>query len=183
MATQRDHAGADMENTLVWNEAERGCVATAMSIGHRALINHHIAQGARSCADLAGDLKISRRQLKRILSGETPLRIEAIVALYDLLGIDRERALMAIGVLGDWQRYFDTNLGVVLQLVQPVLAKLETSAEFAIEPLTGPAVARFSEWLANAIIANEEQIRSRRDSFADLPEVRRPIRRGSDAAV
>jgi len=183
MATQHDHDGAHDENTIVWNEAAGGCVATAMSIGHRALINHHIGQSSRSIADLAQDLGVSRRQLKRILSGDTPLRLEAIVALYARLGIDRQRALMAIDVLGDWQRYFDTNLGVILQLVQPVLAALDTSAEFAIEPLTGPAVARFAEWLANAIIANEEQIRSRRDSFADLPEVRRPVRRASDHAV
>lgn len=183
MATQQDYDGAQNENTIVWNEAPGGCVATAMSNEHRALINHHIAQSGRSREVLANDLGVSRRQLKRLLSGETPLRLEAIVALYAQLGIDRQRALMAIDVLGDWQRYFDTNLGVILQLVQPVLAALDTSAEFAIEPLTGPAVARLADWLANAIIANEEQIRSRRDSFADLPEVRRPIRRASDHAA
>jgi|GEM_PF-2262309 len=182
MANQQDNEGADSEHTLVWNNAG-GCVATAMSNGHRALINHHLVKSARSRADVADDLGISRRQLNRILSGKTPLRIEAIVALYDLFGIDRQRALLAIDVLGDWQRYFDTNLGVILQLVQPVLAALDTSAECEIEPLTAPAVARFSEWLAHAIIANEEQIRSRRDSFADLPEVRRPIRRATDHAA
>ena len=183
MATEHDDEGTGTQNSLGCDVAVGGCVATAMSIGHRALINHHIAKAAQSRADLADELGVSRRQMNRILSGDTPLRLEAIVALYDRLGIDRQRALLAIDVLGDWQRYFDPNLGVILQLVQPVLAALDATAEFAIEPLTGPAVIRFSEWLANAIIANEEQIRSRRDSFADLPEVRRPIRRASDHAA
>lgn len=174
---------ATEDNTIVWNEEAGTCVATAMSIGHRALINHHIEHGSKSLSDLADELGVSRRQLGRILSGKTPLRLEAIIALNERLGIEHQRALMAIGVLGDWQRYFDSNLGVVLQLVQPVLARLDALAEFAIEPLTQPAAARFADWLANAIIANEEQIRSRRDSFADLPEVRRPIRRAMDGGL
>jgi transcriptional regulator with XRE-family HTH domain len=170
---------ADTTPILTGDKSGGGCVATVISMGHRALFNHHIRQGSRSLEDLAAELGISRRQLGRILGGNTPLRLEAIVALSDLLGIDRQRALMAIGVLGDWQRYFDANLEVILQLVQPLLAKLDVQAEFAIEPLSAPAVDLFSNWLADALVANEEQIRRRRDTFTDLPELRRPIRRSA----
>ncbi len=151
--------------------------AAKIEDAYRALINHHIQLQARPRACLANDIGIDRRRLGRILSGEKPFRLEELIALIAVLGIDPPRAMIAIGLLDDWQRYSDVNLGVVLQLLQPVLDKLEAQSEFSIEPLTEPAVARFSDWLAEAIIANEEQIRLRRDSFHDLPEVRRPARR------
>ena len=151
--------------------------AAKIEDAYRALINHHIQLQARPRACLANDIGIDRRRLGRILSGDKPFRLEELITLIAVLGIDPPRAMIAIGLLDDWQRYSDVNLGVVLQLLQPVLDKLEAQSEFAIEPLTEPAVARFSDWLAEAIIANEEQIRLRRDSFHDLPEVRRPARR------
>jgi len=100
--------------------------------------------------------------------------------LSDLLGIDQSRAWIAVGQLGDWQRYNDVNLAVIVQLVGPMLEKLETRADFAIEPLTQSAAEQVSEWVAELIISNAEQIRRRRETIEDLPELRRPVRRRRD---
>lgn len=180
--THQENIAANGPDTIA-ETGQGGCVATAISTGHRALFKHQIRHGTRSLDALAAELGLSRRQLSRILDGSTPMRLEAIVALADLLDVDRERAFMAIAVLGDWQRYFDANLVVILQLVQPLLRRLDQLAEFAIEPLSVPAVERLAQWLADAIVANEEYIRLRRDTFTDLPEVRRPIRRSPGGSI
>lgn len=183
MAGTQEEGIGHTDRAMTGEPGPGNCVATAISAGHRALFKHQIRQGARSLDGLAAELHISRRQLSRILDGTTPMRLEAIVALANLLGVDRERAFMAIAVLGDWQRYFDANLLVILQLVQPLLQRLDLLAEVAIEPLSTPAVDRLAQWLADAIVANEEFIRLRRETFTDLPEIRRPIRRNPGASV
>lgn len=122
-------------------------------------------------SDLAEVLGISRRQLGRMLSGHRPLRLAELRALTDLLGIDRARATIAIEVIGDWQCYDDPGLNIVARLLHPVVSKLRERSDFPIEPLTMPAQDRLSDWLADTIITNEEQIRNRRDAFIKLPEL------------
>lgn len=136
-----------------------------------ALIRHHIAKDARSISDLAEILGVSRRQLGRMLSGRRPLRLSELRPITDLLGIDRARATFAIEIMGDWQCYDDPELGLMMQLMKPVVAKLIERAKFPIEPLTQKAEDRLSDWLVRTIITNEEQIRNRRDDFVDLPEL------------
>lgn len=120
---------------------------------------------------LAQKMGISRRQLGRMLSGRRPLRLAELRALTDLLGIDRARASVAIELLGDWRYYDDPGLNIVMRLLPPVVAKLSERADFPIEILTETAQERLSDWLADTIITNEEQIRNRRDTFIKLPEL------------
>lgn len=136
-----------------------------------SLIQHHIAKDGRSISDLAEILGISRRQLGRMLSGRRPLRLSELQTITDLLGIERARATFAIEVLGDWQCYDDPEVGLVMQLMGPVVAKLSERANFPVEPLTQKAQDRLSDWLVRSIITNEEQIRNRRDDFVKLPEL------------
>jgi len=71
--------------------------------------------------------------------------------------------------LGDWRRYDDPGLAIMTRLIAPVVTKLNERAEFAIEPLSAAAETKLSDWIADTIIRNEEQIRSRRDDFVKLP--------------
>jgi hypothetical protein len=91
--------------------------------------------------------------------------------LTDLLGIDRARASVAIELLGDWQFYDDPGLNLVMRLLPSVVSKLGDRADFPVEPLSTSAQERLSDWLADTIITNEEQIRNRRDGFIKLPEL------------
>lgn len=136
-----------------------------------ALINHHVDQDTRPLSAIAKILRISRRQLGRMLSGHRPMRIAELLTLTEVLRIDPARAVVAIEVIGDWQCYDDPALGIVMSLLHPVVTKLRDRANFAIQPLTKPAQARLSDWLADTIITNEEQIRNRRDAFVKLPDL------------
>lgn len=136
-----------------------------------ALINHHVDRDSRPLSAIAKILKISRRQLGRMLNGHRPMRIAELLKLTEVLRIDPARAVVAIEVIGDWQCYDDPGLGVVMHLLYPVVTRLRARADFAIQPLTKPAQDRLSDWLADTIITNEEQIRNRRDTFMKLPEI------------
>ena len=97
--------------------------------------------------------------------------VSELRALTDLLDIDRARATVAIEVIGAWQAYDDPGLSILLRLVRPVVTKLDQRADFPIEPLTDQAEEKVSNWLANTLIANEEQIRHRRNDFIELPRI------------
>ena len=96
---------------------------------------------------------------------------KALKALTEMFEIDHARATIAIEVMGDWESYDDPALSLIIRLLKPVVLKLGERADFPIEPLTNPAQDTLSDWLANTIIANEEQIRNRRDGFIKLPEI------------
>lgn len=157
--------------TIVCSSCESHRTVDPRTDAFLALIRHHIVKGARSISELAEILGISRRQLGRMLSGRRPLRLSELRTITDLLGIDRARATFAIEIIGDWQCYDDPELGLVMQLMRPVVAKLSERADFPIEPLTQKAEDRLSDWLVRTIITNEEQIRNRRDEFVKLPDL------------
>lgn len=136
-----------------------------------ALIRQHVAQENRSMSELAAVLRISRRQLGRMLNGLRPLRVAELEALTDLLGIDRARARVAIELIGDWQAYDDPGLGVVMRLIDPVVSRLRDKSEFPVQPLTKPAQERLSIWIADTILTNDTQIRNRQEAFMKLPDI------------
>lgn len=162
---------ASDDHTLVCNKCETRHRPDARSRAFLDLIQHHVDQDPRPLSDLAALLGISRRQLGRILGGKRPLRLAELRTLTDLLDIDRARATVAIEVIGDWRSYDDAGLSVVMCLLKPVVMKLRERADFPIEPLTKPAQDTLSDWLADSIITNEEQIRHRRDAFIKLPQL------------
>jgi hypothetical protein len=99
------------------------------------------------------------------------MRLGELITLTDLLRIDRTRAAVAIDVIDDWRSYDDPALRILLGMLKPVVTKIQERADFAIEPLTEPAQETLTNWLADSIIANEKQIRSRRNAFIKLPEL------------
>jgi transcriptional regulator with XRE-family HTH domain len=157
--------------TLLCSECENDVPSDPCTDAFLALINHHVGRGTRPQCDIAQMLGISRRQLGRMLSGRRPIRLGELKSLTDLLGIDRARATVAIEIIGDWQSYDDPGLSIAMGLLVPVVAKLRDRADFTIEPLTRPAQDKLSDWLADTIITNEQQIRNRRDSFVKLPDL------------
>lgn len=158
-------------HTLVCIEPDVAIVSDCQSDAFRALIKHHVELDSRSLSDLAETLDISRRQLGRVLNGQKPLRLAELRALTDLLEIDRARASVAIEVIGDWRSYDDPGLCIVMRLLKPVVTKLRERADFPLEPLTKPAEDTLSDWIADTVITNEEQIRNRRNAFIKLPQL------------
>ncbi len=159
------------KHTIVCNEAETHRTPDARADAYLALINHHVEKDPRPHCEIAELLGVSRRQLGRMLGGQRPLRLAELKALTEMFEIDHARATIAIEVMGDWESYDDPALSLIIRLLKPVVLKLGERADFPIEPLTNPAQDTLSDWLANTIIANEEQIRNRRDGFIKLPEI------------
>jgi hypothetical protein len=67
---------------------------------------------------------MSRRQLGRIVAGKKPLRLIDLRLLSEVLQIDRARAVVAIEILDDWRSYDDPALHIMMQLIGPVVAKV-----------------------------------------------------------
>jgi hypothetical protein len=65
------------------------------------------------------------------------------------------------------------QLGRMLSGRRPIrLGELKSLTDLlGIDPLTRPAQDKLSDWLADTIITNEQQIRNRRDSFVKLPDL------------
>lgn len=158
-------------HTLLCSECENDVPTDPCTDAFLALIKYHVGRDARPLCDIAHMLGISRRQLGRMLSGHRPIRLGEFKTLTDLLGIDRARATVAIEIIGDWQSYDDPGLNIMMGLLVPAVTKLRDRADFTIEPLTRPAQEKLSDWLADSIITNEQQIRNRRDSFVKLPDL------------
>lgn len=137
----------------------------------RQLLRHIIKQDTRTLAEIATLAQMSRRQLGRIVAGKKPLRLADLQQLSGVLQIDRARAVVAIEILDDWRSYDDPALHIMMQLIGPVVAKVNAGADFPVEALTGPAENLLSDWLAKTIITNEEQIRNRRNEFVKLPSL------------
>lgn len=157
------------KHTIVCTEREMRRLTDADA--YLALINQRVEKDPRPHCEIAELLGISRRQLGRMLSGHRPLRLAELNALTELFEIDHARATIAIEVMGDWQSYDDPSLSLVIRLLKPVVLKLGERADFPLEPLTDPAQDKLSDWLADTIIANEAQIRNRRDAFIKLPQI------------
>jgi hypothetical protein len=157
--------------TIVYSTDERRDRDDPQSACLRDLIRAMIERDPRSLGEIATKARMSRRQLGRIMDGKKPLRMIDLRHLSEVLEMDRARAVVAIEILGDWRSYDDPALLIMMRLIRPVVDKLNTDADFLIEPLTEPAEKRLSEWLAKTIITNEEQIRSRRNDFIKLPAI------------
>ena len=158
-------------HTIVWEKCGAGHQPDPRSGAFLALIRHHVEKDPRTLSELAEQLRISRRQLGRILGGKQPMRLAELRSLTDLLEIDRARATVAIEVMDDWRRYDDPGLYILMRLIKPVVIKLDERADFAPDPLTESAEDIFSDWLADSIITNEVQIRDRRNAFMKLPQL------------
>jgi hypothetical protein len=136
-----------------------------------ALMIHEIETRKLTITGIAQDTGYNRRSLRRLLTGKQELRVRDILVICNSLGIDRLRAWFAIECMGDWQHYYDVTLQVALRLFKPVILKINERATDAIEPLSAGALETLSDWIANTVIRNQDQIHSRRESFADLPRI------------
>lgn len=158
-------------HTLVCNDCEPHHHPNGLSHAFLELIRQHIERDRRPQSEFAVALKISRRTFARILDGTRPMQMRELRTLTDMLDIDRALATVAIEIIGDWQAYDDPGLRILLRLIKPVVAKLEQRADFPIEALTDHAEHKVSNWIADMFIANEEQIRHRRNDFIELPRL------------
>lgn len=155
--------------TIVYNTEPLAARDDPHSACVRDLIRDRIDRDGRSLVEIATIAGMSRRALGRIIAGQKPLRLVDLKQLSEALGIDRARAVIAIDILGDWTAYDDPVLCILMRLFAPVCSKVDAGADFPIEPLTAAAEEKFANWLADILVANQEQIRKRRDDFVKLP--------------
>lgn len=158
-------------HTIVCNECDPHHHPNGLSHAFLELIRQHVERDRRRQSEFADVLGISRRTFARILAGKRPMTLRELRTLTDLLDIDRALATVAIEVIGDWRAYDDPGLSILLRLIRPVVTKLDQRADFPIERLTDHAEQKVANWLADMLIANEEQIRHRRNEFIERPRI------------
>lgn len=137
----------------------------------RALLVNEIETRKLTLTELSKDMGYSRRTLGRMLSGEKQLSVHNILTMCNALGIDRLIAWFAIECMDDWNYYHDATLQIALRLLKPVILKINERATSAIEPLSAGALEILSDWIANTVIQNQQQIYSRRERFVELPQL------------
>lgn len=71
------------------------------------LIWKPMRQSNVNCAELSRLTGITTTKLSRGLGGRSPMDQPSIPLILVALGIDMQRALIAIVCLGDWNRYYD----------------------------------------------------------------------------
>ncbi|WP_432787891.1 hypothetical protein [Novosphingobium rhizosphaerae] len=151
--------------TLVSQDGAASEWDAPFSESYRALLSEWIERDSRSLAEIASLARMSRRQLGRIIAGQKPLRVVDLRLLFDILGLNAARAVIAIEVIGDWSAYDDPMLGILIGMLAPVFKKVDTRADFPMEPLTDKAQEELTTWLAETLVTNQAQIRQRRDKF------------------
>ena len=73
------------------------------------LIIEVMARGNIKSADLVKRTGISKSKISRLLSEQRQIDNAALYLIFDALGIDPMRALLAVGRFGQWEQYFDLD--------------------------------------------------------------------------
>jgi hypothetical protein len=113
----------------------------------------------QSC--LAIKTGINKHRISRIFINKK-LESEELQAIFIALGIDMHRAMLAVLVLRDWQRYFDNGLMVAALLTKMLPDDLRDARNGEIEQLLPATIANVSKQLAARIAENDADIARRR---------------------
>lgn len=135
------------------------------SVMHRANIN---------CSELSRKSGFSKTKLSRGLSGRATLDFPSIQQLFDVLGIDTQRALLAIGHLGDWNRYYDPDVEVLANLIEQ-LPETMAAARGGCErvSISAGGIKRLADHISAVIADNDRKVSDRRDAFLLEVDLRR----------
>ena len=78
-----------------------GFVPLVMAVMERDHVKH---------CDLARRTGLSESKISRTLGQRRPIDSTTLYIIFDALGIDLMRALLAVGHFGDWDQYFDPDV-------------------------------------------------------------------------
>ena len=118
-------------------------------------------------SELSRKSGISKTKLSRSLSGRTALDLATIQQVFLALGIDTQRALLAIGRLGDWHRYYDPDIeilsGLLDRLPDTIAAARDGGERAAISPA---GINRLADHISAVIADHDRKVSERRrDEF------------------
>ena len=125
-------------------------------------------------AELSRQTGITKSKLSRGLSGKSPLDITSIHSICQCVGIDTQRALLAIGVLGDWNRYYDPDISVVSDLIRQLPTTLAEARDGCDRvAVSDQGIKIIAKLVGDVIADNDRKVAERRDAFAVERETRR----------
>ena len=120
-----------------------------------------------NCAQLSRKTKITKTKLSRTLSGKSPLDLATVQLIFIALDIDTQRALLAIGHLGDWNRYYDPDIAIVSDLIRQLPDTL-AAARDGCERVTisEGGIKYIADHIGAMIADNDRKVSDRRNAFA-----------------
>ena len=122
--------------------------------------------GNVNCAELSRQTKISKTKLSRGLSGKSPIDLSSIQRIFLALGIDTQRALLAIGHLGDWNRYYDLDIVVVSDLIRHLPATLAAARDGCERiAISDGGIKYIADYVSAMIADNDRKVSERINSF------------------
>jgi Cro/C1-type HTH DNA-binding domain len=133
-----------------------GFVPLVMAVMERDHIKH---------CDLARRTGLSESKISRTLGQRRPIDTTTLHIIFDALGIDLMRALLAVGHFGDWDQYFDPDVEVIADLIGVLPMRLAQARCGSERAKISPAGTVFlADKLSEMIVKNDrETFRRRRE--------------------
>lgn len=136
----------------------------------RQLFQHHLERRQITLAQAAGRMRMSPRNLQRILAGDQRLTTQLLIEFGNALELDKSRAVIAIERFRDWRTYYDPTLESAVDLLRPVIERINQAGGVS-EPLHPKAIEQLASWVAEVIVKHQEQVARRREEIAVLRQV------------
>lgn len=133
----------------------------------RDLLQSAMAKSTHTAESLSRQLGMTARNLRRILNGQQKLTTAMLIDLGDALGIDTTRAMCAILQFGDWRTYDDVTLGIAVDLLRPVVQRINETLTTPIEPLHPKALGQMGIWVGDRLVRHAAEVCARRQSLDD----------------
>lgn len=130
------------------------------------LIWKAMRQSKVNCAELSRLTGITATKLSRGLGGTSQLDHPSIQLILVALGIDMQRALIAIGCIGDWNRYYDPDVVVLSGLVRQLPETLAAARDGCERAEISDNSIKIIAGEVGAMIANHDRkVSEHRDAF------------------
>lgn len=127
-----------------------------------------------NCSELSRQSGLSKTKLSRGLSGKACLDLSSIQKLFRILGIDTQRALLAIGHLGDWNRYYDPDIEVLSNLIGELPGTMAAARDGCERvSISAGGIKKLAHHISAVIADNDRQVSERRNAFLLEGDLRR----------
>ena len=140
------------------------------------LIWSAMRQSHVNSAELSRRTGMTKTKISRTLSGKSPIDLTVIQRMFLALGIDPQRALLAVGQFGDWNQYYDPTIVLCAGLLQHLPKTLaEARKECTGAELADSAIKTLSNHVAALISRNDRKVRESREAFLIDGDLRRVV--------
>jgi len=126
------------------------------------LIIEVMARGNIKSSDLVKRTGISKSKICRLLSEQRQIDNAALYLIFDALGIDPMRALLAVGRFGQWEQYFDLDVEIIADLIDVLPSFLSKARSESIRTsISRPGAIVLAERLSEMIAKNDRETEKR----------------------